>query len=256
MQRNYHTHTPRCHHADGTEREYIEAAIEAGFTELGFSDHAPYLFDGGYVSRIRMLPEELRGYCDTVLTLREVYRGRITIRLGLEMEYYPAYFSAQAEFLRDYPLDYLILGQHAIYNEVEGFYSGRPTAEEKLLDQYVGQCIDGLQSGMFSYLAHPDLICFTGDPAVYDRQMRRLCRAANAMGLPLEINLLGMSEGKFYPNPAFWRIAGEEGVTAILGVDAHEPADMKNAPVAEGLRLAAACGVQLTERLTLRPVHP
>ena len=58
---NYHTHTPRCHHAEGSEREYVAAAIEAGFTTLGFSDHAPYLFPSGYVSSIRMLPEELRG---------------------------------------------------------------------------------------------------------------------------------------------------------------------------------------------------
>ena len=27
---NYHTHTWRCRHADGTEREYVETAIEAG----------------------------------------------------------------------------------------------------------------------------------------------------------------------------------------------------------------------------------
>lgn len=26
---NYHTHTWRCRHADGTEREYVERAIEA-----------------------------------------------------------------------------------------------------------------------------------------------------------------------------------------------------------------------------------
>ncbi len=32
---NYHTHTPRCHHAGGSEREYIENAIKAGFCELG-----------------------------------------------------------------------------------------------------------------------------------------------------------------------------------------------------------------------------
>lgn len=30
MLANYHTHTVRCHHAKGTEREYIEHAIEQG----------------------------------------------------------------------------------------------------------------------------------------------------------------------------------------------------------------------------------
>lgn len=34
---NYHTHTWRCRHADGTEREYVERAIEGGLKILGFS---------------------------------------------------------------------------------------------------------------------------------------------------------------------------------------------------------------------------
>ena len=46
-----HTHTFRCGHASGTEREYIENAIAAGFDTLGFSDHAPYVFRDGYYCR-------------------------------------------------------------------------------------------------------------------------------------------------------------------------------------------------------------
>ena len=41
---NYHTHTTRCNHASGTEKEYVEAAIETGLKVLGFSDHTPYPF--------------------------------------------------------------------------------------------------------------------------------------------------------------------------------------------------------------------
>ena len=66
MQANYHTHTIRCHHAVGTEREYIEAAIAAGITELGFSDHSPYPFSDGYVSNFRMALEETAGYFETL----------------------------------------------------------------------------------------------------------------------------------------------------------------------------------------------
>ena len=38
MLHNYHTHTFRNHHAVGTEREYIEAAIAGGYQTLGFSE--------------------------------------------------------------------------------------------------------------------------------------------------------------------------------------------------------------------------
>ena len=55
MKANYHTHTARCMHAEGTEREYIEQALARRVQTLGFSDHAPQVFDGGYVSGFRMI---------------------------------------------------------------------------------------------------------------------------------------------------------------------------------------------------------
>ena len=38
---NYHTHTPRCNHAWGTEAEYVEKALEAGLKLLGIDPDAP-----------------------------------------------------------------------------------------------------------------------------------------------------------------------------------------------------------------------
>ena len=84
---NYHTHTWRCRHADGTEREYVENAIKAGLKILGFSDHTPQVYPGGYRSSVKMLPSELEGYVDTVLSLKREYKDDIEIRLGLETEY-------------------------------------------------------------------------------------------------------------------------------------------------------------------------
>ena len=55
---NYHTHTARCGHARGEDRDYAEAALRAGIGTLGFSDHTPYYYeDGGTGSRtVRMRP--------------------------------------------------------------------------------------------------------------------------------------------------------------------------------------------------------
>ena len=61
---NYHTHTKRCNHAEGCEREYVEQAIANGMKTLGFSDHAPYLFTDGYYSAFRMRVEELESEKD------------------------------------------------------------------------------------------------------------------------------------------------------------------------------------------------
>ena len=52
MLANYHTHTQRCGHAIGEDREYIEQAVKNGFGILGFSDHCPWVFPADYVSDI------------------------------------------------------------------------------------------------------------------------------------------------------------------------------------------------------------
>ena len=71
MTRNYHTHTFRCHHASGTEREYIEEALKNGLALLGFSDHSPYVFPGKYYSRFRMSHDDISDYYRTLGLLRE-----------------------------------------------------------------------------------------------------------------------------------------------------------------------------------------
>ena len=48
---NYHTHTYRCRHGKGTDREFIEQAIASGLKVLGFSDHCPWVYDTDYVSK-------------------------------------------------------------------------------------------------------------------------------------------------------------------------------------------------------------
>ncbi len=223
MLTNYHTHTRRCGHAVGEDREYAEAAVQAGLKILGFSDHAPQIFPDGYYSSFRMRPEELKDYVESVLSLRKEFAGTLEIPLGLELEYYPRHFPDLMTVLRSYPIDYLLLGQHFIGNEYDAPYSGCPTEDKAILSRYVDQTIEAMNTGLFTYFAHPDLIHFVGDPAEYRSQMRRLCREAKGCGIPLEMNLLGLQEGRHYPNPRFWEIAAEEGNLTVLGRDAHNP---------------------------------
>lgn len=220
---NYHTHTWRCRHATGSEEQYVKNAIQAGMKILGFADHSPYIFPNGYYSAFRMELSQLPGYVDTVLSLREEYEDRIEIPLGLEIEYYPRHLPELLPILRDQPLDYLILGQHFVNNEYDAPYNGVGSRDEGLLRQYVHQTCDAMNTGLFTYFAHPDLIHFRGSEKLYRQHMRDICREAKSCGVPLEFNLLGLSSGKHYPNPVFWEMVAEEGCEVILGRDAHDP---------------------------------
>ena len=223
MTANYHTHTVRCMHATGTEQEYIEQAIARGLQVLGFSDHSPQVFDGGYVSSFRMLPEELENYVSTLDALREKFKDRITIHIGLEAEYYPKLFIRLMDLIRPYHLEYLILGQHMTNNETDGQPSIRPTDDEKVLERYVLQTIEGMETGVFSCLAHPDLLYYTGDRKIYLKWYEKLCLRAKELGIPLEMNMLGYAEKRNYPKADFFRIVQEVGNEVILGCDAHNP---------------------------------
>ncbi len=223
---NLHTHTARCNHASGTEEEYVARAIEGGLQTLGFSDHTPFWFPDGYYTYMRMQPHELADYVETVNALKAKYASQLDIRLGLEVEYYPAFVPEVLSRAKDMGIEYFLLGQHWCGNEIDEPYNGRPTMDEKLLERYCDQVIDAMHTGLFTYVAHPDLLHFVGENHVYEPHARRLCQAAKSCNLPLEINLLGLREGRHYPRYAFWQVAAEENCTVVLGSDAHCPIDV------------------------------
>lgn len=225
--KNFHTHTKRCRHAIGEDEDYVLSAIENGFDEIGFSDHAPMLFPktSGYYSGFRMFPEDAEGYVSSINYLKNKYKGKIKIYLGFELEYYPELFKKELKYLKSFDIDYLILGQHYIKNEYdnEGHYNALPTGDKTVLERYVSQCLEGLKTGEFTYLAHPDILNFTGDEEIYKQEMQRLCAGAKDLNIPLEYNFLGFEDGRTYPRDDFWKIVAETGNDVIIGLDAHTP---------------------------------
>lgn len=250
---NYHTHTFRCGHAEGEDREYVEKAIEAGIKILGFSDHSPYPGTGELPFPMRMDISQMEDYCRSVLSLREEYKNDIEILFGLEVEYYPELFTPLMEQLKAFPLDYFLLGQHFTENQHDGTHCGRPGSD--VLEAYTSQLIAGMETGLFTYIAHPDISNHGESPEEYERQARRICRTAREHNIPLEINLLGLATGRSYPYRRFWEVAASEGCKAIIGCDAHKPGDVYDSEaIAAGRALAAECGIELLE--TLSPVRP
>ena len=252
---NYHTHTPRCRHARGTEIEYVEAAIEKGLKIFGFSDHTPQFFPGDYYSTMRMFPEELEDYCTVVRGLQEQFKGQISIPLGVEAEYYPCSWPELLPRLQDAGIEYMLLGQHWTGNEFDAPYNGRPTEDVALLTRYCDQVITAMETGKFTYLAHPDVINFVGDSKAYETQMRRICKVSKETDTPLEINFVGLFHGRNYPTPLFWQLAGEEGCDVILGIDAHGPervAERETEPRA--MAMVEEFGLHLLETVPLKKI--
>ena len=232
MKANYHTHTWRCNHAFGTEREYIEKAIESGISVFGFSDHTPNPCSWNINDGIRMTPEQTEEYFSTIFDLKQEYAGQIQLHAGVEVEYIPGEFEKLRQYLADFGCEYLIMGQHY----VDGVYVRFIPEDEEKFHGHISQILEGLATGAFLYLAHPDLFVWHGPEEVYTREMTRLCRGVKELGVPMEYNLLGLRNGRNYPDDRFWRIAARVGNTVILGIDAHQCEDMEIAAVEQQAR--------------------
>lgn len=250
---NYHTHTHRCRHAVGTDAEYAAQAAQQGLKILGFSDHTPHFFPGDYYSHMRMYPEELKGYCQSVNALKQAYAGQMDIHLGMEVEYYPISIPKLLPVLQDAEIEYLILGQHWCGNEYDCPYNGRETEDVSLLQKYCEQCVEAMETGYFSYLAHPELVFFRKDPDVLLKHLETICQASIRTNTPLEINLLGIANGRHYPVEAFWQMVGQYGCPVILGSDAHRPVDVTR-PAAEAVAMEYVhkYNLKLQETLTFK----
>ena len=231
---NYHTHTTRCHHAEGTEEEYIQTALRCGYRVLGFSDHTPWRYASpDFVSHIRMLPEELEGYVRTLSALREKYADRLHLHIGLEAEYFPAYLPWLTEEKERLGIEYLIFGCHYDTTDETGIYFGRPRTGLDLR-RYAEQAVAGMETGLYACLAHPDLCLNRWTAFDHDAEAacREICEAAARQNIPLEYNLAGLTcqnrgDGTLgYTTDFFWQIAAEYPVRAIIGCDAHTPGEL------------------------------
>lgn len=236
LDNSYHTHTYRCGHARGEDEEYVEAAINTKLKVLGFSDHIFYPnFTGDNYPYVRGDYSLLDNYCSSILSLKEKYKNQIEIHLGFEAEYYEDYDWYYKELLETKKVEYLILGQHFIReNGITGsfLFNSQDTLGIK---KYGYALIKGMETGYFSYVAHPDL--YLSGYANFDKDAEFLAhliaQKSLELNIPLELNLGGFRRGfkaygtgecrYEYPNFDFWKIISQYGCKVLVGIDAHEP---------------------------------
>ena len=254
---NYHTHTKYCGHAHGETEEYIQEAVASGLKVCGFSDHAPFAYpednwEAGHRVDMKYAPEQM----EELKALREKYKGQIEIPIGYEMEYYPAYFEHMLKTVKDFGAEYLILGQHFYYDDRKPHpRTLKQTKSVQMLASYVDIVCEAMKTGVFTYVAHPDIVWFTGSRETYRREMTRLCLTAKETGTPLEINLLGILTDRFYPHKEFWKLCGEIGCKVCIGIDAHGPERFAQKEILEkALKMVEKYHLELIDEMELKKI--
>ncbi len=232
---NFHTHTYLCHHAKGKPVEFVEQAMKDGCTALGFSDHCPYpdsMFDPW--PNIRMTLEEVETYKEEIEEAREI--SSFPVYMGFECEWESDFSEWYDELKEKYGAQYLVLGSHWV-TEGDSHIYAQHFDSPSILNKYIDQTIDGMRSGKFSFLAHPDLFMMNG--RTWDEQTKACSQAiidaAVDLELPIEINGVGISRPPIntsrgmryqYPYNEFWEMAALTNVKVICNSDAHNPQDV------------------------------
>lgn len=229
----YHTHTYRCGHANGKEEDYILSAIEKGYKVVGFTDHVflPDVIQEG----MRGNYDELNDYINTVNYLKNKYKDKIEIHLGFECEYGEKYKEYYTYLKKQKGIEYLILGQHLFFENNDLVWLSCSGAPEEMLDKYTHTLISAMETGLFTYIAHPDLFIrfFEKITPYVEEHIRMICEAAKKHNVPLEINLGSLRDGGRrqkpnhlnYPDEGFFKIVSEYDIPVIIGIDAHDPRD-------------------------------
>ena len=232
---NFHTHTYLCKHAVGSPKEYALQAQKEGCSVLGFTDHCPYPQNmPDYWPEIRMSTEEVPLYKSMIQKAKEAVP--FPIYMGFECEWDSRFKSWYSdELLGTYGADYIILGSHWVTTQGGNRHVYAPNIDNNSdLNHYIDQTIDGMRSGLFAFLAHPDLFMISHPE--WDQQTKScslaLIDAAKDLNLPMEINGLGLSREPNstsrgiryqYPYVEFWELVAEKKLTVVCNSDAHKP---------------------------------
>lgn len=227
MDYNYHTHTFRCHHATGKEEEYVIRAIDNGIKYMGYADHIPLRFPDGFESNYRVPYSEACLYTNEIKRLKEKYKDKVEISIGFESEYFPELFDKMLQDAISWGAEYLILGQHFFIPEHPSNKANHVywIGNDQTLEGYSNSIVKAIQTGKFSYVCHPDLVCPSGNVENYKKAAEKICLASKEYNIPVELNFLGIRENRTYPNPIFWEIAGKIKSPVTFGFDAHAVLD-------------------------------
>ena len=247
---NFHTH---CNLCDGsnTPEEMVKAAIDKGFTALGFSSHSYLEIENDYA----LTRETEKEYIKEINRLKEKYKRDIKIFCGIELEYYSPF--------PEYKYDYIIGSVHYVLKD--GYYIPVDLTAQEVVD-----AVESLYNGNFSAYAEdffktecdvvnktkPDIIghidlvskfCEKVDFKITNRYLNAAQDCIKALvpyGIPFEINTGAISRGYRidpYPSPEILKMINLYGGKIVISSDCHNK-DFLDCAFDKAVNLAINCG--------------
>jgi len=244
---SYHTHSRWCD-GQGEIADVIEAAIAADLAQVGISSHAPVPFPATYALPLA----DLRAYREEVLRLRAVYRDRIDVLLGLELDALPELRGYNQREALDLGFDFTVGSVHFLRETADGQPWPLDLSADlfdQLLREHFGGDIRALSAEYYALIAglatYPgvDIVghidrgvrLWNGDGRYLDESQpwyRALLddtlRALATTDRIVELSTGGWRRGLSDPWPSVWivRRCRELGIRMTVNSDSHHPSQI------------------------------
>lgn len=226
---DYHMHTPLCGHAEGTPEEYVQHAIKMGLTEIGFSDHAPFV--KGPLPGVCMNEDQLPTYIDMIDDVRKKYKDQISIKIALEADYIPGYEENTLAIIQSFNYDYIIGSVHFIgdwaFDDPGDVASWSNQDINQVYRDYYSLVRQSAESGLFDIIGHCDLVKKFGHRPTEDmtEEIIKTAETFARTSMAIEINTAGLRKkvNEMYPAIDALRIYREHNIPLTFGSDAHQP---------------------------------
>lgn len=260
---SYHAHS-RWSDGKASVGDMVAAAEAAGLLEFGLSDHVvltPY--QGTNVPEWAM-PHNGGTLEGCLAELRQAAASaKITVRYGVEIDFYPETAAQTREFLDGFELDVVIGSVHAVdrfpIDSSAAYWSPLSQEDVNRVHRRYWQRIRGLaECGFADIIGHLDLPKKFG--FVPDCDLSELIAdtldAIAAAGTAIELNTAGWDKPcrEAYPDPDILRQARERGIPVVLSADAHAPGEVAR-HYRRGLALLRQVGYTRMLRFEARRPH-
>lgn len=244
---NLHTHTFYCDGKNSPE-EMVLAAIGNNFNSLGFSAHGPIDEENNWNIKY----EKIEEYIEVINGLKEKYKDKIEIFLGMEMDYIPGtgftelclslmkrldYYIGSVHYLGtfkngvrwtvDYDIDELLIGINESFqgnkrSAVEAYYKAVSEMAERFQPPIIGH-FDLFNKN------NKNNILFDEREDWYGEAVGNALNVIKNTSSVIEINTGGISRGytkEQYPSNLILKMIRERNIPVIVNSDAHTADDI------------------------------
>jgi len=254
MKQDAHIHSPYCPHGTKDPFEsYIEKAIQNGFTDISFTEHAPVPkgFIDSVPNRDSFLDSSLLDpYISELQQLKKQYASDIAIKIGLEFDYLKGFEYETTQLLNEIgpSLDDSLLSVHFLLHDniytcidysPETFMNFKELlgSVENVYSLYYKTVQDSILAPLGSFkpkrIGHPTLIHkfqhFHGEQIQDQELIENTLDLMSKSHLELDVNSAGLAKPyclESYPPQRFISVAKEKGIPLVFGSDAHSVQDL------------------------------